>query len=84
MTKQSYFELLIVLVGGILHKLHEYADEQPEPDFIETSEIDYGPSPPPELPPDRPDVFVELIGDPAQDITIIPDSGSQFRGRFYF
>jgi len=70
MTKHSYFELAIVLVGGILHKLQEQADEQPEPDFVETTEIDYGPTPPPEIPENRLDLFEYLTSDFPDEILI--------------
>lgn len=72
MSKKNSFEFAILLVGGILQKLYEFAEleEEKEPDFIIETEIDYGPSRPPEKREDRPDVFEDLIGDPAQEIIL--------------
>lgn len=69
MTKQSSVELAIVLIGGIMQKLLEYSEEQPEPDFVETSEIIYvSPPEPPVPPPDRPNIY-----EPVEDYEPLPD-----------
>ena len=58
MTTHNSLEFAIVLIGGILSKLQEYSEmaEAQEPDFIETTEIDYIATIP-EIPLNRPDVY---------------------------
>lgn len=57
--KKSSFEFAIIMITGILQKLHEYSDaeQDQEPAAIEITEIDYIPPPSiPLPPPDRPDI----------------------------
>ena len=71
--KKSSFEFAIVLMTSVLKKLQEYSDAEDEeqPEAIETTEIDYIPPPPPAIPPpDRPDPYEDDIvyPDPKVDI----------------
>lgn len=70
MAKTNSFEFAIILLGGILVKLQEYVEQEPEPDFIQVTEIDYGPQPPPDIPEHR--LVESLEIDPEQEEPIIP------------